>query len=156
MFRLLRWSRTWSLLTVGGTLLCQFPLTKPSIWVLCDEQLSKKTRAKKLSSTSAYSLFVVTGLPASLCSGDMPCMNIRCLTCPLTHELSEQSLQKRPIQCLSTFFFCTSATGFAWDFVFLSTFLPQLGQESRFSVSLTAWPLVLWRNTGEYSYKQYN
>lgn len=72
--------------------------------MLCDEQLSKKTRAKKLLSTSAYSLFVVTCLPASLCSGDMPCTHLRCLTCPLTHELSEQSLQKRPIQCLSTFF----------------------------------------------------
>jgi len=46
MFRLLRCSWTWSLLTVWGMLLPQSPPAKLNNWGLCAEQLFEKTEAK--------------------------------------------------------------------------------------------------------------
>jgi len=68
MLSFLRWSQTWSL-TVGGT---SFPQSLP--WGSCTqkvwgERFPVKTEAKKLLSTPAFSLSVVTSLPVVFIEG---------------------------------------------------------------------------------------
>ena len=75
VFRFLRWSQTWSLLTVGGMSLPQPRPTKPNIWGFWYEQLSEKIEAKKLLSTSAFSLSAVTSMAVLLTSGAYSLLN---------------------------------------------------------------------------------
>jgi len=56
--------------TVGATLLLSSPPPKPSTWRACEEQLLVKTEAKKLLSTSVFSLSIVTRLPVCSLGGD--------------------------------------------------------------------------------------
>jgi len=72
MFRFLRWSQTWSLLTGGEMLLPQTPPNKPNIWGLCDKQLLEKTEAKKIVMYLSLLLFCHDHLPVSLTRGICP------------------------------------------------------------------------------------